>query len=385
MKSKINFVFLTHYYFPMNLNKHVRKPEYFDKLIEHRTDAFFVVDEHGFVLYASPTVNKLFGFDPETLIGKSALEYIHPDDHHAARLRQSVLLVYPGNRVTADYRIRNVHNEFVWMECIFNNMINISQVNGVMVQMREISERKSFELQLEESEERFRIFMNNAPGAAWIRDEHGKYVFMNEAFQQMTNRKMADLIGKTYDAIFPDKAENIRDTDKLCLDYGKSVEYLDRLSSSDGIERDWVIHKFPLPQSNGKVFIGAFAFDYTKILRADQSIRESESRFRHIFDHSPDALFIEDENGVILEANAKAGDLQGVPVSSLIGANMLDLVPENRKAEIKDIHSKFYSGQISKYSACVWMKDGKEIPVDLRASFIQHKGKKALLFSLREK
>ena len=161
-------------------------------------------------------------------------------------------------------------------------MINISQVNGVMVQMREISERKSFELQLEESEERFRIFMNNAPGAAWIQDEHGKYVFMNEAFQQMTNRKMADLIGKTYDAIFPDKAENIRDTDKLCLDYGKSVEYLDRLSSSDGIERDWVIHKFPLPQSNGKVFIGVFAFDYTKILRADQSIRESESRFRHI-------------------------------------------------------------------------------------------------------
>ncbi|MBL0256635.1 MAG: PAS domain S-box protein [Bacteroidetes bacterium] len=369
----------------MNIDKQMRKQDYFEKLIDHRTDAFFVVDEQGLLIYASQTVGKLFGYNPEDLVGKSALDFIHPEDHHSAKLRQSVLLVYPGNRIAADYRIRNVHKEYLWMECIFNNMINIPQVNGIMIQMRDVTERKSFELQLEESEERFRIFMNNAPGAAWIRDENGKYVFLNEGFEQLTNKKSSELIGKVYSKIFPDKAEHIRDTDKLCIDYGKSVEYIDRFIANDGLERDWIVHKFPLPQSNGKVFVGAFALDYTKLLRADQSIRESESRFRHIFDQNPEALFIEDENGYILEANIKAGEMQRMPLEDLIGKNMLDFVPEHKREEVKKAHQDFFEGRILHQTTSAWNKDGKEISVDLRASFIQHKGKKALLFSLSER
>lgn len=363
----------------------MQKQEYFEKLIEHRTDAFFVVDEQGIVLYASVTVGKLFGYDPRELVGKSALDFIHPADHHTAKLRQSVLLVYPGNRVTADYRVLNAHKEYVWMECIFNNMINIPQVNGIMVQLRDISERKSFELQLEESEERFRIFMHNAPGAAWIRDGQGKYVFVNSGFETMSGKLSSEVLGKSYKELFLAAKEEISDTDKLALDYGKTVEYIYNMTTPDGVQRDWIVHKFPLPQSNGKVFVGAFAFDYTKLLKADERIRESESRFRQIFDLSPEAMFIEDADGVILEANIRAAQLQGLDLPELVGKNMLELVPENKRAEIMDVHRKFYSGEIDKYSAFIWMKDGKEIPVDLRASFIQHKGKKALLFSLRER
>ncbi|HRH66221.1 MAG TPA: PAS domain S-box protein [Bacteroidia bacterium] len=362
----------------------MRKQDYFDKIIDQKTDAFFVLDEQGLIVYASLTVGKLFGYEPNELVGNSALKFIHPSEHHAAKLRQSVLLIYPGNRITADYRILNGHNDYVWMECIFNNMINVPQVNGIMVQMRDISERKSFELQLEESEERFRIFMNNIPGAAWIRDEGGKYVFVNEGFELMMNLKTDDLIGKTFGDIFPAKVEHIRDTDKICVDYGKTVEYLERLKSADGIERDWIVHKFPLPQSNGRIFIGAFAFDFTKITRADQNIRESESRFRQIFDQSPEPLFIEDENGIVLEANIRAAEMNGISIDHLIGMNILDLVPENKKADVKSSHKKFYSGEISQINSYAWLKNGREVPIDLRASFIQHKGKKALLFSLRE-
>ena len=156
----------------------------------------------------------------------------------------------------------------------------------------------------------------------------------------MTNKKSSELIGKVYSKIFPDKAEHIRDTDKLCIDYGKSVEYIDRFIANDGLERDWIVHKFPLPQSNGKVFVGAFALDYTKLLRADQSIRESESRFRHMFDQNPEALFIEDENGYILEANIKAGEMQRMPLEDLIGKNMLDFVPEHKREEVKKERKK---------------------------------------------
>ena len=57
----------------------------------------------------------------------------------------------------------------------------------------------------------------------------------------------------------------------------------------------------------------------------------------------------------------------------------------NKREEVKKAHQDFFEGRILHQTTSAWNKDGKEISVDLRASFIQHKGKKALLFSLSER
>lgn len=373
----------------MSIQQGVQQSEYFDKIIDRKTDAFFVIDQEGLLRYASESVTKMFGHTPKDLIGKPAKQFIHPEDQQAASLRHSVLLVYPGNRLTADYRVLNAHGDYSWMECIFNNMINIPPVSGIMVQLRDISERKSFELQLEESEERFRLFMHNAPGAVWMRDDKGTYIFLNEGFERMMDLRGKEVLGKTYDEIFPDRIEHIRDTDRICVNYGKTVEYLEKNIGSDGLERDWVIHKFPLPQSNGKTFIGIFAFDVTKLMHADANIKESENRFRQLFDHSPDAIFIEDEEGVILDANKKAAELQGLPVFNLVGKNILELIPEtepeNEKNKVRQTYKQLFSGEINQLNSLVWKTDGKKIPVDLRASRITYGKKPALILTLRER
>ena len=56
-----------------------------------------------------------------------------------------------------------------------------------------------------------------------------------------------------------------------------------------------------------------------------------------------------------------------------------------RTKALKKAHQDFFEGRMLHQTTSAWNKDGKEISVDLRASFIQHKGKKALLFSLSER
>ncbi len=356
----------------------------YEQIIDRITDAFFVVGTDGVLSYASESVSKLVGYSPEELIGKSSLDFIHPEEHDLAVENQSMLLSYPGNRITHDYRILNSHNTYQWVECIFVNMTNIPQVGGIMVQMRDVSERKTVELMLEESREQFRMFMSQIPAAAWIRDDEGRYVFMNETFERFMNVKAGEIMGKTFREVFPEYAENIYDTDRLCKDLCKEIEFMERGPDSTGAIKDWVVYKFPIPRSSGKTFIGALGFDVSRMIEAKDLIRAAEDKFKLVFDHAPDAIFIEDEEGCVIDANFKACELQGLSLNELKGKNILELTPEQNRELVASQYRKMWEGDVLSLKSFTWSAQDKEIPVEIHVGKIRHMGKPALILTLRE-
>ena len=97
-----------------------------------------------------------------------------------------------------------------------------------MTQMRDITERKAVELLLEESKEQFRLFMSRIPASVWIGDSEDRYIFVNETFEVISGFKASQLIGKTYREVYPADFGSIADTDRLCKDFGKEIEYLEK-------------------------------------------------------------------------------------------------------------------------------------------------------------
>lgn len=359
---------------------------FFDQLIDQTPDVFCILRDRGRIFYCGANSRKIFGYEPESVIGASALRFIHPAERQQARLRHAVLLAYPGNRVSADYRVRDAHGEYRWMECIFNNMINLPQINGILVQLRDISERKKFELQLEESEERFRIFMNNAPTVAWIKDEAGRHVFVNSNFERYFRIAPRDAIGKTLYDLFPESASReMEENDRLVLSYGKSIEFYERAPSADGKMREWIVHKFPVPQSNGKTYIGGSAMDITKWVELERERNQTDRKFRAVFEQSPDPVFIEDENGVIIDANRKACELQQLSYEQLIGKRITDLAPPERHASLMEDFGKLWNGELDRLDSHSWDASGRIIPVAINAARIQHRDESCMLLSLRER
>lgn len=126
-----------------------------------------------------------------------------------------------------------------------------------------------------------------------------------------------------------------------------------------------------------------FIQDITSLKEGEEELRLSEEKFRYLFNHSPDAIYIEDLDGNILEANDQACMIQEMQKEELIGKNILDLAPSTISEEIKKKFQSMAKGDITLLHSYSWNKSGKKIPVQIKQNKISYNMKPALLLHVR--
>jgi PAS domain S-box-containing protein len=122
----------------------------FRSLIEHSPDAISVVDRQGEILYGSASTTKLFGYQPQELVGRNCLELIHPEDrdHSSRRLRE--VLAKPAGLHQWDARIRHKNGDYCWVETTVSNLLSESEVQAIVVQQRDINARRMAEMECQQ-------------------------------------------------------------------------------------------------------------------------------------------------------------------------------------------------------------------------------------------
>lgn len=109
-------------------------------------------------------------------------------------------------------------------------------------------------------------------------------------------------------------------------------------------------------------------------------LKERERLFQIVFENSPDAIFIEDLAGNVLDVNPAACELHGLTHDQLVGKNVSELVPpEYRESVVRA--AALVDGEVEGYSLAV---DGKRIPVSIRSSTIPYMGQQAILLQVRD-
>ena len=120
-------------------------------------------------------------------------------------------------------------------------------------------------------------------------------------------------------------------------------------------------------------------------LQSREQLRESEQRFRDLFENSPDAIFVEDLDSTVLDVNFAACVLHGTTRDQLIGKNSLnELIPPARREAARSDFQKLAAGKLSWVEGESLTADGRSIPVEVRAGRIQYGGKPALLLHVRD-
>jgi PAS domain S-box-containing protein len=120
-------------------------------------------------------------------------------------------------------------------------------------------------------------------------------------------------------------------------------------------------------------------------VRAEQELRESQQRFRDLFDNSPDAIFVEDLDGTVLDVNFAGCILHGLTRDQLIGKNALrHLVPPSKREEAHRDFQRLASGKLSWVEGETLTDDGRTTPVEVRAGRVEFGGKPALLLHVRD-
>src|SRR5208282_4939810 len=112
---------------------------------------------------------------------------------------------------------------------------------------------------------------------------------------------------------------------------------------------------------------------------------ESQRRFHDLFENSPDAIFVEDMDGNVLDVNMAACALHGVKRQELVGRNALNnLIPPSGQEEARRNFQKLASGELFRVEGESESADGRAVPVEIRASRVEYAGKPALLLHVRD-
>jgi len=120
-------------------------------------------------------------------------------------------------------------------------------------------------------------------------------------------------------------------------------------------------------------------------VRAEQALRESQHRFRDLFENSPDAIFVEDLDGTVLDVNFAACVLHGMTRDQLVGKNAVnDLMPPARREGARDKFQSLASGKLSRIEGESLTINGRAVPVEVRAGRIEYGGRPALLLHVRD-
>lgn len=114
------------------------------------------------------------------------------------------------------------------------------------------------------------------------------------------------------------------------------------------------------------------------------TLRESEQRFRHLFEGSPDAVFVADYEGYILDVNTAACLLQGRTRDDLLGKHLTQLVSPTEQVRVEQAFKRITSGKISYLEGFNWTSEQHNVPVEVRTSQVEYFGTLAILLHVRD-
>ena len=193
----------------------------YSSLISNISDVIAIVSVEGIIKYKSPNVEKWFGWKPEDSVGRNNFEFIHPDDSNFVYEKFTALLKEEGSVVTFEFRYKCKDGSYKPVELTANSLLNYPEINGILVNYRDISERKRVEQERAGQSALITSLFDSIPEIIFFKDINGVYLGCNPAFAEMLQMSRDEIIGKTdYELVDREMADLFRQRDLETMNYG---------------------------------------------------------------------------------------------------------------------------------------------------------------------
>lgn len=256
----------------------------------------------------------------------------------------------------------------------------------------------------ESAEPLFSSFMDHLPGCAWIKTAaDGRYVYLNRAVRELYSFKV-DCLGKTDAELFgPEMAAVFCESDRRVVKTAASVEAVEPIVIKGG-QRFFLVSKFPIFDEAGTVvMIAGTGMDITEHRRveeelreserfrhaiiesepeciklvklAEQTLRESEERYRELFENAKDATYVHDLEGRYISVNRAAEKLSGYKREEILGKTFIPMVPPEQVHNLRwQLCRKLANEGETSYESEVIRKDGRRVAVEINSHLIYENG-----------
>jgi diguanylate cyclase (GGDEF)-like protein/PAS domain S-box-containing protein len=253
----------------------------------------------------------------------------------------------------------------------------VPAIRRAVTEANERRARRQAESELEESEHRFRLFMQHLPGAAFMKDLAGHYTYVSPGAERVIGKKADAIIGRSTREAFPAAyADQSVSQDRAAIASRKAVASVEEVPTADGI-RFFHTQRFPIFDREGKtVLSGGIALDITERIAAEKAQREGASLMNGIIESALDCILAIDHEGRILQFNPAAEAMFGRSREAVLGKSMAELIipPRFRAAHRRGFAHYLATGEgaiIGKRLELAAMRpDGTEFPIELAITAI---------------
>ncbi len=330
--------------------------------IAERAPFAVLIYRDGKVLYVNDAARETFKYGPEDeLVGRSVLEFIHPDDRETGRKvmeerkRGGGPFPYELRVYCKDGEVRTVETA--------GRLFDYGGEPAYIATINDVTERRRTEQAVRESEERYRRLVETSPDAIVQTDLEGNIVTLNRQTALLYGvEKVDELIAvSAFDLIKAEQREKARESLREILEggAGTGIEY--DLLRSDGTYYPAEVNVSLVRDADGKPtgFIGVIR-DVTERSRADEAVKDSEERYRTLQANIPVGVFRSpaEPGGCLISANPALAKMFGyVAPEEMSETRVADLYldPAGRKEFIAAVSS---AGAISSYETRFKRRDG---------------------------
>ena len=208
-------------------------------------------------------------------------------------------------------------------------LLNDSGVSqGAVTVYRDITGHKQAERSLRESEERFHSFMDNSPSCAWMKNDAGRYVYINQALRDLLQLTDDQVLGKTDHELGLQHADEYRRNDLAILESGVPRQVAENYDLANGDRRRFLDTKFRFIDRSNRSFVGGIGIDDTERYRAEEALKEQTRLLQLILDQMGDGVAVHGPRGEWILTNpatqrAVGGALDGKSLDEVLGSGML--------------------------------------------------------------
>ena len=294
--------------------------ENFDTLFHLLPDPAIILDINGNFLETSLSFVKLTGLKKMDIVGANIFTQNFLSAESKAKLEKNLTLRLRGQQI-APYQIDILSKEKKTFQFEVNaTRIEYKNVPAEIVVFRDLTERNRL---LEFTS----LLFEFAPDPYYLSDLRGNFLDGNKAAQEMVGYDKKELIGKSFlDLKILQKRQIPKAAKLLALNrLGKRTgpdEFV--LNRKDGTQSSVEISTFPLKIREQTVVLG-IARDVTERNRAENAIRESEEKFRNIFEKAHDGLLLLGLDGKVVDLNPKAAKVFSLNKQIAIGKSLTEL------------------------------------------------------------
>jgi PAS domain S-box-containing protein len=357
----------------------------FKALVENSSDMIALLNPLGVITYSSPSTEKIMGYGRQDHEGRNILEFVHPDEESHVMGEFSRVLRSPGEVITVFTRIRHKNGSWRWIESTGRNLLNDPAVRAVVVNYRDITERKEYE------ENKFYLasIIESSDEAIMGKTLDGRITSWNKGAKTLYGYTAEEVLGKPVDMLVPEsKKHEEHDFVLQRIQEGQPIESLEtQRLTKDGRILDVLLTVSPIKNEKGEL-IGASSIvrDITERKRIQEAIQENEERLSTIINSSLDAMVGINEEGVITFWNPQAEKIFGWTYDEVV--NVRKMVDSIIPLQFRAAYEKGLMGENSLLNQRVELfglhRNGREFPLEITVCASRWKGKKLFTAFLRD-